>query len=72
MCATLVVFVHMAYWSIRRHVIAGQLDTLRRYINSMYEDITTQARRNSSSSNQFTILIDMNGYDRKEHGCAGC
>ena len=71
-CITLVLHVHNAYWNIRKHVIAGQLDTFRRYIDSMLEDVTTQARRNSSNSNEWTFMVDLNGYDGREHGCAGC
>ena len=68
----LVLHVHITSWDIRKHVVAGQFDALHRYANSLFEDITSQARRNSSHLNQWTFLLDMNGYSRREHGCAGC
>ena len=70
----LVLLIPMGSWDIRKNVITGQLDALRRYTNSMLEDIATQARsrRNSSDLNEFSIITDMNGFDRRKHGCTGC
>jgi len=63
-------------WDIRKFMLAGKGAYLTRYIDFLYEETATRIRTlaNSTQSDitQWVLLVDMNGYNLRQHACLAC
>ncbi|XP_021962022.1 SEC14-like protein 2 isoform X2 [Folsomia candida] len=62
-------------WDLRRAIVAGQSDRLRRYFSKMFEEAALVMRRfqeNEQRAVQGWIIFDMGNFNLIQQGCARC
>ena len=62
-------------WNVRNNVVAGEIKLLNRYAYFQLEEVTSQARNISNKGStlyHYILLVDLNQYNLRKHGCAGC
>ncbi|OXA47457.1 Patellin-2 [Folsomia candida] len=62
-------------WDIRRAVVAGQSDRLKRYFNKLFEEASTLTRKfqeNGQNATQGMIIFDMGNFNLIQQGCLRC
>jgi hypothetical protein len=67
---------HISNLNYRKLVLAGKLELIKRYQIYQYEKASRRARENAlkhrRGTNDWIILGDMNGYNKREHFCLSC
>ena len=68
--------LHLISWDIRRFMLAGKGAYLVRYIDYLFEKTATRIRDLANSTQtditQWILIIDMNGYNVRQHACLAC
>jgi hypothetical protein len=72
-----IIGVHFGKWVIRKAAQNGQINHLIRYmIKTMLEEPRVRAEELSKASgkqnSRFVMLVDLSGYNLREHACLQC
>ena len=71
-----VVSFQFGKWNIRKIALAGKMPDLRHYVNGMMEYGYSAARELTQTTgkdiNQWIMLVDLKGYNLRQHACAAC
>jgi len=70
-----VVSVFLGDWDLRKIVLSGQSERLRRYIDYLIEEVNVLIRKTQEKEillTQFSLVIDLNNYNLVQHGCPLC
>lgn len=68
-------YIKLGMWDIRRMATLANLSGLGRYFTKMIEEADAKVwkqRAKGRNISQFTILVDLEGYSVRKHGCLHC
>lgn len=74
-CNQTVVQYMLRDWDIRQAAVSGKRDRLIRWVFKYFEDATKQVRKyqgEGKNVTQFILLLDAEGFNPVNHGCALC
>jgi len=71
-----IVFIDVGEWDLRKAVVSGESARVGRYIDKIYEEITTKVRHmrmvEGKNVTQYYLIFDMDGFNLVQQGCPGC
>ncbi|XP_035712244.1 SEC14-like protein 2 [Folsomia candida] len=70
-----VISIPVGDWDLRRAIVAGQSERLKRYFSKLFEEASTLTRKfqeNGQNATQGTIIFDMGNFNLIQQGCLRC
>lgn len=73
-----VLIFNLREWNIRKIILAGKTEQFFRCSMRFFEIMTAKGREinkangDDESLAQFTVLVDLKGYNLRQHGCVAC